>query len=153
MSFTHLLQKVTDGSRLQHMSSLLQTTFLHQQTEKDRQASCTTIHHLICDAAIAASGGCALLLVVHVRRELALPGDCGGVETTPFFRCGLIEQLACLAAEAVQGPALPLQGIHHIKGGDSLAPGVLGVGHCIPDDILQEHLHGGSLPELAQLLS
>ncbi len=64
----------------------------------------------------------------------------------PFVHCEIVEQLVCLAAEAVQGPALPLQGIHNIKGGDSLAPGVLGVGHCIPDDVLQEHLHGGSLP-------
>ena len=49
-------------------------------------------------------------------------------------------QLGRLAAEAVQGPALPLQGIHHVKGCDSLAPGVLCVGDCIPDNILQEHL-------------
>ncbi len=49
-------------------------------------------------------------------------------------------QVGCLAAEAVQGPALPLQSIHHVKGGDGLAPGVLCVGDRIPDDILQEHL-------------
>ena len=58
----------------------------------------------------------------------------------PFFVCGGAEHLAHLAAEAVQGPALPLQGIHHVKGCDSLAPSVLCVGDCIPDDILQEHL-------------
>ena len=49
-------------------------------------------------------------------------------------------QLGRLAAKAVQGPALPLQSVHHVKGGDSLAPGVLCVGDRIPDDILQEHL-------------
>ena len=57
-----------------------------------------------------------------------------------FFGVGLQKPLA---AEAVQGPALPLQGIHHVKGCDSLAPGVLCVGDCIPDDVLQEHLQGG----------
>ena len=65
----------------------------------------------------------------------------------PFFGHSFHRvQLAHLTAKAVQGPALPLQGIHHIKGGDSLAPGVLGVGDCIPDDILQEYLHDKRLP-------
>ena len=45
-----------------------------------------------------------------------------------------------LAAKAVQGAALALEGVHHIKGSDCLAPGVLSVGDCVPDDILQEHL-------------
>ena len=59
---------------------------------------------------------------------------------------------AVSAAKAVQGPALPLQGIHHVKGGDSLAPGMLGVGDCIPDDILQEHLHE-RLPGVSPVVS
>ena len=59
----------------------------------------------------------------------------------PFFYRDFTGQPAHLAAEAVQGPALPLQSVHHVKGGDGLAPGVLCVGDCIPDDILQKHLH------------
>ena len=45
-----------------------------------------------------------------------------------------------LSAEAVQGAALALESVHHIKGGDGLAAGVLGVGDGITDDVLQEHL-------------
>ena len=42
--------------------------------------------------------------------------------------------------EAVQGAALALESVHHIKGGDGLAASVLGVGDGITDDVLQEHL-------------
>ena len=45
-----------------------------------------------------------------------------------------------LTAESVQGASLPLQGIDHIHGGDSLPLGVFGVGDGIPDHILQEDL-------------
>ena len=45
-----------------------------------------------------------------------------------------------LAAEAVQCTTLPLQCIHHVHGCDSLSLGVLAVGDCITDDILQEDL-------------
>ena len=45
-----------------------------------------------------------------------------------------------LTTEAVQGAALALEGIHHIHGGHSLPAGVLGVGHGITHNILQEHL-------------
>ena len=41
-----------------------------------------------------------------------------------------------LAAEAVQGAALPLQCVHHVHGSDSLPLGMLAVGNCITDDIL-----------------
>ena len=47
---------------------------------------------------------------------------------------------ASLTAEAVQGATLPLQGIDHIHGGDSLPLGVFGVGDGIPDDVLKEDL-------------
>ena len=47
---------------------------------------------------------------------------------------------ASLTAEAVQGAALPLEGIDHIHGGDSLPLGVFGVGDGIPDDVLKEDL-------------
>merc|ERR1711942_323487 len=45
-----------------------------------------------------------------------------------------------LSSEAIEGPALPLQGIHHIHSGHSLPLGMLGVGHSVTDDILQENL-------------
>ena len=77
----------------------------------------------------------ALAPVVSIRGVVVL-------RQHPFFDCDLAGLLADLAAEAIQGPALPLQGVHHVKGCDSLAPGMLGVGDCIPDDVLQEHLQG-----------
>ena len=51
-----------------------------------------------------------------------------------------VESFSSLSTESVQGTSLPLQGIDHIHGGDSLPLGVLGVGNSIPDDILKEDL-------------
>ena len=62
-----------------------------------------------------------------------LSWGCGGSEKSRFFK-GLLH----LAAKTVQCAALPLQCIYHVHGGDSLALGVLTVGDCITDDILQE---------------
>lgn len=45
-----------------------------------------------------------------------------------------------LPTKAVQSAALALEGIDDIKRGDSLALGMLRVGHSITDDILQEDL-------------
>ena len=45
-----------------------------------------------------------------------------------------------LAAEAVEGLALALEGVDDVHGGDSLAAGVLGVGHGVTDHVLQEDL-------------
>ena len=45
-----------------------------------------------------------------------------------------------LTSESIQGASLPLEGIDHIHGGDSLPLGVFGVGDSIPDHILQEDL-------------
>merc|ERR1712198_80022 len=45
-----------------------------------------------------------------------------------------------LSSETIEGPALPLQGVHHIHGSHSLPLGMLGVGHSITDDVLQENL-------------
>merc|ERR1712029_1268774 len=45
-----------------------------------------------------------------------------------------------LSSEAIEGPALPLQGIHHVHGGHSLPLGMLGVSHGVTDNILQEDL-------------
>ena len=52
-------------------------------------------------------------------------------------RNGTEEQLS---AKAIQSPALPLEGIDHIHGSDSLPLGVFSVGDRVPDHILQEHL-------------
>merc|ERR1719289_645042 len=45
-----------------------------------------------------------------------------------------------LSSKAIQGPALPLQGIHHVHGSHSLPLGMFSVGHGVTDDILQENL-------------
>jgi hypothetical protein len=45
-----------------------------------------------------------------------------------------------LTAEAVQGAALALERVHDVQRGDGLAAGVLGVGHGVADDVLEEHL-------------
>merc|ERR1719180_408161 len=45
-----------------------------------------------------------------------------------------------LSAKAVQGPALPLKGVHYVHGSHGLPLGMLSVGDSITDDILQEHL-------------
>ena len=60
------------------------------------------------------------------------------LKRTDWF--GLMCRWCCLTSESVQGAALPLEGIDHIHGGDSLPLGMLGVGDGIPDDILQEDL-------------
>ena len=46
----------------------------------------------------------------------------------------------CLAAEAVEGAALALERVDDVHGGDGLAAGVLGVGHGVTDDVLEEDL-------------
>ena len=45
-----------------------------------------------------------------------------------------------LATEAVEGASLALEGIHNVHGSHRLPLGVLGVGHCVPDYVFQEHL-------------
>ena len=49
-----------------------------------------------------------------------------------------------LPAEAVEGAALALEGVHDIHGGDGLAASVLGVGHGITDHVLEEDLEDGA---------
>merc|ERR1712192_33383 len=51
-----------------------------------------------------------------------------------------------LSSEAIQSPALPLEGVHNVHGSDSLPLGMLSVGDSISDDILQENL--GNTPGL-----
>ena len=45
-----------------------------------------------------------------------------------------------LASESVKGSALALEGVDDVKCCDCLPPGVLCVGHGIPDDVLKEDL-------------
>ena len=52
-----------------------------------------------------------------------------------------------LSSKAVQGPALPLEGIHHVHGSHSLPLGMLSVGDSITDDILQEHLYAQDMQD------
>src|ERR1043165_1843890 len=51
---------------------------------------------------------------------------------------------ACLAAEAVQRPALALQRIDDVHGRHGLALGVFRIGHGIADDVLQEDLENAA---------
>ena len=50
------------------------------------------------------------------------------------------QYIKSLTSESVEGTSLPLQGIDHIHGSDSLPLGVLGIGDSVPDHVLQEHL-------------
>ncbi|KAL7552121.1 hypothetical protein ACHAWF_015339, partial [Thalassiosira exigua] len=45
-----------------------------------------------------------------------------------------------LSSEAVEGLALPLECVDNVHGRDSLAAGVLRVGHRVADDVLEEDL-------------
>ena len=42
--------------------------------------------------------------------------------------------------EAIEGPALPLQGIHNIHSSHGLPPSMLSIGHSITDNVLKENL-------------
>jgi len=46
----------------------------------------------------------------------------------------------CLAAEAIEGAALALEGVDNVHSSHGLAASVLGVGHSIADDVLEEDL-------------
>ena len=43
------------------------------------------------------------------------------------------------ASKAVESSPLPLESVDDVHGSDSLPLGVLGVGHSVTDDILQEY--------------
>ena len=51
---------------------------------------------------------------------------------------------ANLSTEAVEGAALALESVDNIESGDSLAAGVLSVGHSITNNVLKEHLEDTS---------
>ncbi len=54
--------------------------------------------------------------------------------------CGRLSPAERLAAEAVQGAALALEGVHDVQGSHGLTASVLSVGHSVADDVLQEDL-------------
>ena len=62
--------------------------------------------------------------------------QCWGVG---FLQVGLV--LRSLASEAVQSAALTFQGVDDIHGSDGLPLGMLSVGDCVPNDVLQENLN------------
>lgn len=45
-----------------------------------------------------------------------------------------------LTSESVQSSALTFQGVDHVHGGNGLPLGVFGVGDCVSDNVLEEHL-------------
>ena len=57
-----------------------------------------------------------------------------------FFYVYIFEVARCLTTEAVEGLALPLEGVDNIHGGDGLPASVLGVGDGVTDDVLKENL-------------
>ena len=49
-----------------------------------------------------------------------------------------------LSTESVEGTSLTFQGVDDVHGGDGLSLGVLSVGDCITDHVLQENLENTS---------
>ena len=45
-----------------------------------------------------------------------------------------------LSSEPVEGPTLPLEGVHHIHSGDGLPLGMFCVGDGVADHVLEEDL-------------
>jgi hypothetical protein len=76
--------------------------------------------------------------------ESFFPIVVGGVDKHRLFCFCLMRGRCCLTSEAVKGAALPLQGVDYIEGSHSLPACVLGVRHCISDDVLKEHLQDAS---------
>ncbi len=57
-----------------------------------------------------------------------------------FFFFSFYRLWGNLSTEAVEGAALPLEGVDDVHGGDGLPAGVLGVAHRVADDGLKENL-------------
>ena len=52
--------------------------------------------------------------------------------------------MSCLTAESVKGASLPLESIDNVHGCHSPSLGVLCVGDCVTDHVLQEHLENSA---------
>merc|ERR1719281_2356331 len=77
------------------------------------------------------------------------PGVPGARGRAWKMRRSVRARVAGLAAEAVQGAALALEGVHDVHGGHGLPAGVLGVGDGVTDDVLEEHLDAPAASEAA----
>ena len=91
----------------------------------------------------------SLSLLARIRRQgegsgVVFSGVVGGVDKHRLFCFCLMRDRSCLTSEAVQGAALSLQGVDYIEGSHSLPACMLGVCHCISDDVLKEHLQDAS---------
>lgn len=60
--------------------------------------------------------------------------------TRASSKSGWWKAASCLSSETVQGAALSLESVDNVHGGDGLSLGVLAIGDCITDDVLQEDL-------------
>ncbi len=80
------------------------------------------------------------LCEAHGMRGPVPPGVPGARGRAWKMRRSVRARVAGLAAEAVQGAALALEGVHDVHGGHGLPAGVLGVGDGVTDDVLEEHL-------------
>ena len=76
------------------------------------------------------------------RSGWSLKGPCFAVLGVVFLQVGLV--LRSLASEAVQSAALTFEGVDDIHGSDGLPLGMLSVGDCVPNDVLQENLNKSS---------
>ena len=52
--------------------------------------------------------------------------------------------MSSLTAETVEGASLPLESINNVHGSDGPSLGVLCVGDCVTDHVLQEHLENST---------
>ena len=83
-----------------------------------------------------------MAVVLGVLPEYCGLGN-GGVDRHLGSLCVLGARI-CLGAEAVQSLAVALERVHDVEGRDGLAAGMLGVGHGILDDVLEEALEDGA---------
>lgn len=58
---------------------------------------------------------------------------------TGYTKCAQSQLASRLAAKAVEGASLALEGVDDIHGSDGLAASVLGVGDGLTNDVLEEH--------------
>jgi len=82
-------------------------------------------------------------VVIVVRKIQLFLRHLGGPEKGRGL-LAMISQSDLLATEAVEGAALAFESVDNVHGGDGLALGMLGVGHCVADHVLQEDLENTS---------
>ena len=55
-------------------------------------------------------------------------------------RSGVVVERLRLSSESVEGTSLTFESVDDVHGGDGLSLGVLAVGDCVTDDVLEEDL-------------